>query len=125
MDEYDKYFAEVEEPKPKFRWPEVTDTHGNPIKRVGFISVQRVLNNPVSVTAESPWAGIRDYALVYCADIGVYIMRWGNKIRTAHFYLCSLDGHEACYAGVAGRDKAIKRFLKMLKKGRVYGPPDT
>lgn len=122
----DDYFKEIQLPKPKIRWkwPTVTDTSGNVVKRPGPTSFARVLNDPHSITSDGPYANIEDYALLHCEKIGIYIMRWGEKIRTAKFWLCSLDGHAVCYVGAAGRDKAIRRFIKMLKKGRVYNPPD-
>jgi hypothetical protein len=125
MQEHDDYFEEITLPekKPRFKWPESTDTHGNVVKRPGPTAFARVLNDPVSMTSCGPYADVEDYALLFNEAIGIWIMRDGAKIRSAKFWLCSLDGHEACYVGAAGRDKAITRYIKMLKKGRVYGPP--
>jgi len=119
MSKLDEYFGGATEPKKKRKkLPECTDTGGEVIKRCGPVALKRVLNDPGPVTAVSQ----NDYALVYCEKIGVGIWRHGARIRTAEFILFSIEGHETVYKGAEGRDRAVDRFLRMLRKGKVYNP---
>jgi len=95
---------------------ECVDTAGDPIKRVGAQALQQVLDDPRLFGGEKA----PDYALVYCRELGVYIMREGYRIDKAKFYLCSVADHVRIFEGPAGRDEAIQLFLRMLGEKRSY-----
>ena len=97
--------------------PACTDTHGEPIKRVGFAAIKRVMDNPVDLTYERP---INEYALVWCESLGIGLMRDGDKLPTAQFTVCTYNNFTKDFKGAAGRDEAIRFFLKLLKKRRHY-----
>jgi len=120
MNDLQEYFGEEPPKPPRYKPPDCTDSHGEPIKRVGKAALTRVLDHAGNVTGTSPM----DYAMVYCETLGVGIVRQGTQVRHSTFTLFSLAGHELELKGAKGRDEAIRRFLRLLRKGKVYSPKE-
>ncbi len=97
--------------------PPCTDTVGEPIKRVGFASLQREMNSPRDLSCETH---AMEYAHVHCESLGLSLMRLGVRVEKAKFWVCTHNGFEREFEGAAGRDAAVKFFLKLLKKRRHY-----
>lgn len=111
------YYGEV--PPGEHIQPEpltVTDTQGNAVKRFGRAGCLRTLMNPVNFSGGDP----DNYALICCRALGIGIYRWGHRPRKAKFVLYSAQGHSDEYVGIEGRDRAIAKFIRMVKKGKPY-----
>lgn len=93
-----------------------TGTHGQVLKRLGYTSIRRVLDDPVNITYQCP----NNYALVWNEDYGIYIVRFGENDRKAVYTLACCLGYSEEHVGPAGRDYVIEKFLRMLKKGKSY-----
>ena len=92
--------------------PACTDTAGYELPRVCHASVQRVLDNPVNVTAQAAC----DYACVSCPSLGVRIIRDGRTIQKAAFHVDTDDpvSSTSGFEGAEGRDAAITFFLNLM-----------
>lgn len=97
--------------------PPCTDTVGEPIRRVGFASLQREMNSPRDLSCETR---AMEYALVHCEALGVSLSRLGVRVDKASFAVSTHNGFIREFVGAAGRDAAVKFFLKLLKKRRHY-----
>ena len=124
-EDYGEYFRDDNPPEPpklkKDKLPTCTDHSGNPIKRLGPIAIRRVLDHPTNMTATSP----DDHASVFCEERGVSLSRDGINVRKAVFTMCACHpSRTVSFIGPAGRDKLIRRFMKLLRDGKSYAYPD-
>ena len=89
---------------------------GHKIKRVGQASVQRVLMEPVAILGDK--GAPQDYAMVQCPDADVYLSRDGEGQRSCEFVLQYWEGDESQTEvfPFQQREKAIERFLKLIKR---------
>lgn len=95
-----------------------TGTHSQVLKRLGYTSIRRMLDDPVNLTYQCP----DNYALVWNEDYGIYIVRFGvaTKPQAVEYTLACCLGYSETHKGPAGRDHVIEKFLRMLKKGKSY-----
>ncbi len=112
------------EPKPftpgwtKAGMPPCTDTTGESIKRVGFASLQREMNNPRDVSCETHEM---EYAHVRCEALGISLVRMGVRIDKARFWVSTANGFVKDFpGGASGRDAAVKFFVRLLRKRLHY-----
>ncbi len=100
----------------------LTDQGGNQIARFGAAGVKRVLMAPVCSTDTSH---DKDYALVWCEEAEVYIMRLGKGARS--YSITVIYWENACDDkpieedfDSKQRDRAITKFLKLCKREPLY-----
>lgn len=106
------------EGKKSLRGLTVTDTHSCKLKRLGVDAILRVLNAPTNLTSDSK----DNYAMVWCEDYGIYIVRFGSKAETATYVLACALGYREEHKGPNGCDYVVRKFLRMLRKGKAYYP---
>lgn len=104
---------------------ECFDQGGNKIKRVGKASVQRALMDPVAIVGDMGAA--EDYAMVHCPDADVYIVRDGEGQRSCKFLLLWWEDEEQKTEEFefSGRDRAIAKFLRLIKREHDVNDEDT
>ena len=100
---------------------ECTDTGGELLPRVSAASVQRVLDSPVNILEGKA----NNYALVWCSELGIGIVRNGREIQAAQFTLTSCNPSKSMtLVGAGGRDELIGRFLQVIKTRKSYAYPE-
>lgn len=95
---------------------ECFDQGGNKIKRVGKTSIRRTLMDPVAIVGDM--GAKRDYAMAWCPDCDVYIVRDGEGQRSCRFTLMWWEEDEEPIIEefeFGERDKAIAKFLRLIK----------
>ena len=88
---------------------EITDTVGNRVKRPSRVAIGRVLDSPVNLTG----AGPPDYAMVFCEDRAVSLVRSGRDPLSARY--CLSEGADSIESPAGRRDVLIRLFLAICR----------